>query len=192
MPWGFRILGSGMRKVAITGGIAEGKSTVVGYLQSLGYRTASADALAREVFLDEEVQAKLATLIGVELPVTPEALRAAIGANVKLRRETNRIMHPQVREKLRRVEADFVEVPLLIEACIQSDFDEVWVVTCGREEQFRRLEARVGRGEAVKLIGTQLPSEVKESFADHVIRTNRPEEAVFQDVRAFARAAAVR
>lgn len=178
-----------MKRIAVTGGIAEGKSTVLGYLEKMGYLVASADVVAREIFEQEETQAEISALIGATAPVGSDQVRQAIGSRPGIRRELNRMMHPRILRRIQESPAQFVEVPLLIEACLQGEFDQVWVVTCGREEQFRRLEARVGKGEAVKLLGMQLPSEVKEVFADCVIRTNRAEEVVLQEVRAFARRA---
>ena len=181
-----------MRRVGITGGIAEGKSTVLGYLASLGYKTASADAIAKDVLSTESVQGEVAELFGESLPLDPGKMRRAIGLKPPLRRALNRVLHPHILEAIQESGAAFVEVPLLIETCIQGQFDEIWVVTCGRDEQFRRLESRVGKAEAVRLIGIQLPTEAKEPFADHVIRTNKREESVFQEVRSIARFASLR
>lgn len=181
-----------MRRIGVTGGIAEGKSTVVGYLSTLGYKTDSADSIAKGVLSDEVVSRQIADLVGVPWPASPEQIRHAIAVKPAIRRAVNRLMHPLIVRRMIDGASDFVEVPLMIEGCIQGLFDEVWVVTCGREEQLRRLEARLGKSEAIKLMGIQLPSEAKEPFADHVIRTNRSEEFVFQEVRALARYAAER
>ena len=40
----------------MTGGVAEGKSTVLGYLRDLGYRTASSDDVSRGLFHSDEIQ----------------------------------------------------------------------------------------------------------------------------------------
>lgn len=81
-----------------------------------------------------------------------------------------------------------MEIPLLIEACLQGGFDRVWVVTCGADEQRRRLVERLG-GEAgaEALLGSQLPTRAKIPFADVVIRTNQPEWSVKRDVALAAR-----
>jgi len=82
-------------------------------------------------------------------------------------------MHPLVMGKIAESEATFVEVPLLIEACLQDDFDQVWVVTCGVEEQRRRLFDRYkDQGLVEAMLGTQLATCAKIPFADKVIRTN--------------------
>ena len=164
-------------RVAITGGIAEGKSTVLAHLRDLGYRTASADEFARQVF--GQVQEELAAVSGLSLPVSPKELRTLMATNADLRREVNRIMHPLIHRKLEASTAEFMEVPLLFEACIYGLFERVWVVTCGLDEQRRRLVERYGEGAHVdSMLATQLPSRVKSVFSDRIIRTNEAPETV--------------
>lgn len=158
-------------RIAITGGIAEGKSTVMEMIRGLGHATASSDAMAREVFHDPAVQALLAELVGTDAGiVTPPELREAMAASDEVRKAVNRIMHPRIRSLMMSSEASFHEVPLLIEACLYGRYDGVWVVTCGPDEQLRRLSTRLGdEAKAAALIGLQLSSEVKVAFADRVI-----------------------
>ena len=104
-------------------------------------------------------------------------------ADPSIRRAVNRITHPAIFDRIQNAGAQFIEVPLLIEACLQGEFDRVWVVTCGPEEQLRRLTARLQSAEAATvLLRTQLTSRVKIVFADSVIRTNQPEFSVKRDV----------
>lgn len=164
-----------MRRIAVTGGIAEGKSTVVGYIADAGIATLSSDSIAREVFALEEVQTRLSALLAVQAPVDPAAVREAISATPELRRQVNRVMHPEIIRRIESAGAPVVEVPLLLEACLQGMFDRIWVVTCGPDEQLRRLARRLGDQDAARrLIGTQLPTAAKLPFADRIIRTDRP------------------
>ena len=159
-------------RIGLTGGVAEGKSTVLGYLRQAGLRTASADAEAREVFIGHERE--LAELLQRPLPLDRAEMRTRMTADKDLRRSINRLMHRLVVERLAGLRADVVEVPLLIETCMMSLFDEIWVVTCGPEEQLKRLAARLGSAdEARRLIATQLPTRVKCVFANEVIRTDQ-------------------
>lgn len=174
-------------RIAVTGGIAEGKSTVMRYLRELGHETASADEFARDVFHLDSVQEAIAARLGVSGQVDPAILRREIAASSDLRRWLNALTHPMIRERMDRCEHPWFEVPLLIEACLQSRYDRVWVVTCGATEQMRRLTERLGDADAARrMVGTQLPTEVKLSFADEVIRTNAPEDNVMAYVRLAA------
>jgi dephospho-CoA kinase len=166
-------------RIAITGGICEGKSTVLGYLREGGWSVCSSDDVARAFFKDPSVNRDLARLAGLDFPMEPGALRSAIGASPSVRRSVNRYLHPLIREATASIEATFFEVPLLFEACLQGAYDEVWVVTCGASEQRRRLVDRYGPGPAIEgLLSSQLPSSAKIAFSDQVIRTNQPPETV--------------
>lgn len=75
--------------------------------------------------------------------------------------------------------AQAFEVPLLVESCSQWLFDQVWLATCGPEEQLRRLTARVGDERLARQISaSQLSSTVKMAFSDEIFRTNEPEPSV--------------
>ncbi len=168
-----------MRRVAVTGGIAEGKSTVIGYLRAAGHEVASADEEARAVFESAAIQRWLGDSLGLEQPVARAAVRAHVLANAIFRRALNARMHPAILDRLLGGGARFLEIPLLFEGCLQGLFERVWVVTCGPEEQLRRLELRLGdRNSAVEMLGVQLPTRVKCALADRIVRTNAPEHAV--------------
>ena len=177
-----------MRKLAITGGVAEGKSTVLSYLRELGYTTASSDEISRNVFHSEEVQDGLAALLRMPRPIEAADLRERIWDDDPLRRSVNRLMHPLILQRLDALDVDAIEVPLLFETCLQGHFDRVWVVTCGVEEQRRRLLLRLGNASDVdSILSTQLPAEVKCAFADLIVRTNRASEDVKRFVASMVR-----
>lgn len=149
-----------------------------------GYETASSDAMARTVFLLPEVQRYLAEIAqnGRE-DITPSELRAAMAQADDVRKRVNRIMHPRIRALMQASSAQFHEVPLLIEACLQGHYDEIWVVTCGAAEQRRRLVQRLGdEAGADALITSQLSSEVKKAFASEVVRSEVPIDEVRRTV----------
>lgn len=169
-------------RVAITGGIAEGKSTVLADIAGLGLPTFSADRVASEVFADPETQRELEAVLGKELIQDRAGLRAAMAADPSVRRGLNRVLHPRILRRLEALGPGFYEVPLLIETALGSRFDRIWVVTCGSAEQRARLIARVGEAEAAALLRTQLPSRAKCAFADRILRTNAPVESVRRSV----------
>ncbi|MBS1716599.1 MAG: dephospho-CoA kinase [Armatimonadetes bacterium] len=169
-------------RIAITGGIAEGKSTVLGYCQALGLSCESADVLAKDVFVSPIVKEFLTSEFG-HLPERREVL-IRVGMDHDFRRKLNRRMHPEILRALQRSNAQVLEVPLLIESCLQGQFSKVWVVTCGPDEQMRRLVDREGDAQAARhLIASQLPTRAKVPFADRVIRTDCPEDTVKSVVR---------
>ena len=157
-------------RIAITGGIAEGKSTVLQMIRDAGYHTENADLIARDVLNSPEVAAEVLAALGT---TEPAALRSLIRNSDAARSTLNGITHPRIIQRLVEGQPGFYEVPLLYETCIASAFDQVWVVTCGQAEQMARLVARYGSGaEAKAMMDTQLSSSVKSSLADRVFRTN--------------------
>lgn len=170
-------------RIAITGGIAEGKSTVLAYLAELGFRVDSADKIAQELFETEDVRFELERLLAPK-PYSRDSLREFIAEGDENRRKINHILHPRIVATLEESDAQFVEIPLLIEIALQWRYDRVWVVTCGQEEQLRRLTERTGNEAVARIwIKTQLPTSAKIVFADQIIRTNQDFDSVQHEVR---------
>ena len=174
-------------RIAITGGIADGKSTVCAQLEKLGHLVVSADEIVARLYSDADVVSKLKQIVGESVAsngsINRTALRAAVTNDDEVRRKVNAIFHPAVMSVIIEETASeglaFAEVPLLIETATQGLFDEVWVVAAGVEEQRKRLASRLGNAEqADALLATQIPTEAKIAFADRVIRTNEPPETV--------------
>ena len=174
-------------RVAITGGIADGKTTVCALLAEQGLVTVSADEIVAKLYRNPTIVKRIRASFGdglmVDGGVSRELLQAIVSDSAEARAKLNAIFHPAVmREILLQTDTDdiaFAEVPLLIETATQGWFDEVWVVTAGAGEQRKRLVKRLGsESEADRLLTTQLPTEAKIPFADRVIRTNVPVETV--------------
>lgn len=166
-------------RIAITGGIGEGKSTVLAMLTEMGEATESADRIAREIFLEPATNAQIAAAAGLPAPVAPADLRGVLSTSDEVRAAVNRIMHPRIVDAIERSPARFVEVPLLIEACLYPRFDRVWGVTCGPEEQRKRLLERYADERIVSaMLASQLPTRTKIPFCDLIFRTNQPLETV--------------
>lgn len=177
-----------MKRIAVTGGAAVGKSTVMGFLADSGRAVASADAIAREVYHRPEVQAKIAEASGLLVPVDRSQLLRAMASNPVLRRAVNSAMHPAIAAALAESAAEFFEVPLLLESCLQGSFDRIWVVDCGPDEQLERLVQRLGdEAEARRLVAAQLPPAARVAFADVLIRTNQPPATVRDDISKILR-----
>lgn len=174
-------------RVAITGGICDGKTTVLSALAEAGYPTFSADAVLTELYGEPTFVQGLVAILGVEAAPGGSVDRVWIRNRAleddRFRRTLNLYTHaPVLRRVLARMGGDriaFAEVPLLVEAAAQGHFDRVWVVDAGEAERRRRLEQRVGdTGLAERLLATQLPTAVKAAFADRILRTDAPLETV--------------
>lgn len=177
-------------RVAITGGICDGKTTVLTALRDLGYPAVSADEVVEELYAERDMIDRLRSVFGEQIVLQGQFNRewaaAQAFSNSEFRRKLNRLIHPEViRRTLAKIESfgrrlSFAEVPLLIESCTQGAFDRVWVVDAGSSERLRRLVERLGGDEAAAhaRLAAQLPTEAKKAFADRILRTDSPLESV--------------
>jgi dephospho-CoA kinase len=176
--------------IALTGGIASGKSTIAARLAARGAVVVDADAIVRDVQAPgTPVLARIAEAFG-EGMLRPDGTldRAALGATVFGDRaslaQLNAIVHPAVREESERrfaaaVEADpgavvVYDVPLLAEARASDPWDLVVVAHAPAEVRVRRLVERRGMSEtdARARIASQASDEERLRIADVVIDTD--------------------
>lgn len=177
-------------RVALTGGIATGKSYVRQRLQEADLPTIDADVLAREALAPGSPGHRaVVALFGRSVLSDAGAIdRARLGARVfadaAARAQLEDIVHPLVYQ---RIEAWFgqlarngyrgpavADIPLLFETGREGDFDIVVVATCPPEVQLDRLRARDGldAAAATQRLAAQWPTAAKVRGADIVIRTD--------------------
>lgn len=184
-----------MRIIALTGGIACGKTTVAGWLREAGADVIDADAISRA----------LTAPGGAALPALEAAFgrgifhpdgtlnRALLGERVfgdeANRARLNGILHPMIRRRMEEeiqscrkmgVSIVVLDVPLLFEAGMEDMAERIVCVSASRETQIRRLASRDGlsRREALARIRSQWPLAHKERRSHEVIRTDAPAEQV--------------
>jgi dephospho-CoA kinase len=176
-------------RVALTGGIATGKSYCLERFVALGAATIDADVLAREAVapgsagLRAVVERFGAGVLAAGGSLDRPALGRIVFADAKARAALEAIIHPEV---YRRIGDWFVnlpsgtavgiaDIPLLFETGHHHDFDAVIVTACAPEEQVRRIMARDDLDEAAsrERIAAQWPIGEKVTRASHVIWTDR-------------------
>jgi len=178
-----------MLRVALSGGIATGKSYCLMRFEALGVPTIDADALAREaVAVGSPGLAAVVTEFGPGVLSEDGSLdRAALGRIVftspKARAALEAIVHPEVYRRIREWFANLpsstpmaiADLPLVFETGHNHDFDAVVVAACSPEEQLRRVMARDGlsAADARARIAAQWPTDEKVRRASHVIWTDR-------------------
>lgn len=186
--------------VALTGGIASGKSTVADLLAGHGAALVDSDVLAREVVAPGTPGlAQVVARFGDRVLAPDGSLdRAALGrivfADDAARADLNDIVHPLVRgrraELFKAAPRDAVVVaviPLLVETGMAGDFDEVVVVDVPPETQVARLMARNGftADEARARVAAQASREERLAVADHVIDNSGAPDALAGQVAAL-------
>ncbi|MCI1020058.1 dephospho-CoA kinase [Microbacterium sp. C5A9] len=178
-----------MPLIALTGGIASGKSTIARRLAEHGAVVVDADQIVRDVQAPgSPVLAAIAETFGAEVIAEDGSLdRAALGAIVFGDRERlgqlNAIVHPAVRaesqrrfdEASRRDPQSVVvyDVPLLVEARVDDPWDLIVVAHAPAAVRRRRLVDLRGMNdsEAAARIDAQVSDERRLAIADEIIDT---------------------
>ena len=174
-----------MLKVALTGGIGSGKSTVAEILEECGAIVIDSDQLAREVIergspgYDSVVKA-----FGDEILLDGDIDRKHL-AEIVFKDETKRqllesIIHPLVRERaeliMKKVPSDSVivtQIPLLVETDGAKRFDCVITVSIADELRRQRLLERGMKDyEISKRIAAQVDDAAREAISHYVLKNN--------------------
>ena len=176
-----------MTVVALTGGVAAGKTTVTDILSARGARVIDADILARAAVQPgspalQGIQEKFgADVLDSTGSLNREALGKLIFHNPDAREALNAIVHPRVRElyeaELSAIQAETPDavvvyaVPLLAEARSVSEFDAVIVAHAPEEVRLARLQEHRGFSEedARARVGSQVSDEARLAMADSVV-----------------------
>ncbi|HEX2145992.1 MAG TPA: dephospho-CoA kinase [Glycomyces sp.] len=172
-----------MLKVALTGGIGAGKSTVAAKLSELGARVIDADALSRDVVApNSEGLAAVISRFGPDVLTAEGALdRAALATIVfqspAARAELEAIVHPRVRARARELTASFPDdaivvqdIPLLAETGQAPGFHLNIDVEAPRELRLERLAERgLPRDDALKRIDAQASDAERREACDVVL-----------------------
>ena len=198
-----------MLQVALTGGIATGKSYVVRLLQARGVPTIDADNVARAVVEPgQPAHAAIRRRFGTDVVNADGTLdRARLGAivfgNAAARADLEAIIHPPVRRAIddwfrARAAAHapppfaIADIPLLFETGRDGEFDRVVVVACDPATQITRVMARDGlsEAEARQRIDAQLPIADKAARVSLVITTDGSFDETARQVDELCRALA--
>ena len=171
-----------MKWIGLTGGIATGKSTVTGLIESRGFSVIDADQISHELTqVAQPGYTQILSHFGSEildpsLRIDRKKLGQMIFSSTEKKSQLEKILHPLIQERVQELKQSFEElgksvlfydVPLLFENNLVSQFDGILMVWCQEEIQIQRLmeRNRLSFTEAQLRIKAQLPmlEKIKQS-----------------------------
>ena len=169
-------------KVALTGGIASGKTLVSDLLEIYGCHIVDLDVIAREVVLPgTEGLKELIEIFGESILLTDGTLNRKHLRDELYKKGRNRaiieqILHPKILQKMKTSMDEYQEgvivivIPLLVEKNLWEPFDRAIVVDCEIETQLSRLMSRenVGKEKAEVMLMTQASREQRLQLNDYL------------------------
>ena len=193
-----------MLTVALSGGIASGKTAVSDLFHSLGVPVIDADLLSREAVAPDTpgltaIRQRFGdNVIAADESLDRAALREIVFSDDKARSDLESIVHPEVRRltqaALKQHASNnaaycLIVIPLLVETGQQNSYDHVIIVDVRTETQLSRVMQRDGSSQeqAQKIISSQATRAQRLAVADSVIDNSGALETLRPQVEALHR-----
>ena len=152
-------------KIAITGGICSGKSTVAKIIKEQGYKVFSCDEIYRELLNDANfvnvLETEFSGVKNSDGTLNRVKLSGIVFNDGNKLKKLNSITHPQIMRMAMELMSGngifFCEVPLLFEGGFEGLFDNVIVVLRDKNERVRELTLRskIDKNQAILRINSQ-------------------------------------
>ena len=175
-------MASKVLKVALTGGIASGKSLVSDLLEIHGCHIVDLDVISREIVLpgtdglNELVESFGDSILLSDGSLDRKNLRDVLYKKGRNRAKIEQILHPKILQKMKSSMEIFKEgvmvivIPLLVEKELWGPFDRAIVVDCDVDIQINRLTARenIDSAKAQTMLLAQASREQRVQLVDHL------------------------
>ncbi|MEO7775419.1 MAG: dephospho-CoA kinase [Steroidobacteraceae bacterium] len=170
-------------RVALTGGVASGKTTVATLFAALGAPVIDTDQIARDLVVPgSPLLAHIVAAFGTRIllpdgSMDRRALREIVFEDAQARARLEGLLHPAIaaetdhRSSRLRNPYVLVAIPLLVERGGRTRFDRVLLVDCEESLQLRRLQMRDSSTArtAQAMIQAQAPRAARRAIADDII-----------------------
>ena len=169
-------------KVALTGGIASGKSLVSDLLEIHGCKIIDLDVISREVVmpgadgLQELIDTFGKSILLGDGSLDRKNLRDVLYKKGRNRALIEQILHPKILHKMKAMMNDYHEgvmivvIPLLVEKELWGPFDRAILVDCESETQIKRLMERenIDSEKAKTMLMAQASREQRLKLNEHL------------------------
>ena len=171
-----------MKNIAITGSFAVGKTFILSFLKSAGFKVFSCDEYLNNLYLDPVFQQKIVTIIPEMGVFNKKYIIKQIYTDNKIRNSLESFIHPIVKKAIKNFEQKyleenliFTEVPLLFESNFESNFFKIICVYCSEIIRLKRAQSKKYFNKDVfnKIKDIQLSQEVKKYKSDFLINSDQ-------------------
>mgnify|MGYP001174721527 FL=1 len=183
-------------RIALTGGIASGKSLVSNFFRELKISVIDTDIISREILhSNKSILCEIRNSFGNHIfseqgGLKRKELRKIIFENRKKRLLLESIMHPEIRkETLKRIQMEegiyhIIVIPLLYNSPMKKNIDRIIVVDCTDAIQLQRLLKRDSEtiSQAKDIISSQASRQDLLKIADDLIQNNQSKQATKSQV----------
>ena len=183
-------------RIALTGGIASGKSLVSNFFRELKISVIDTDIISREILhSNKSILCEIRNSFGSHIfseqgELKRKKLRKIIFKNRKNRLLLGSIMHPEIRkETLKRIQMEegiyhIIVIPLLYNSPMKKNIDRIIVVDCTDAIQLQRLLKRDSEtiSQAKDIISSQASRQDLLKIADDLIQNNQSKQATKSQV----------
>ena len=176
-------------KIAISGTIGSGNSTVSNYLWSKGFEVFDCDEANRELLIKgnkgyRALVSNFNNILDKKLEIDKTKLSSLVFNNKEALEKLNQIMHPLILEAMlesaKGQDIFIAEVPLLFETEFKNYFDYKLLIVCDEDIAIKRLAKRGFDEKSAKArINHQMPVGEKLKLADEAITNNDDEASLY-------------
>ena len=175
-----------MISIAITGGIATGKTTVLKQFKLCGLETHNSDLMVKEIYkYDTSTILKIEKILPhvvLNKKINIKKLSESAFNNKKVLKKLENLIHPKLASKRKKIlrsgkinnkKSIVFEVPLLYEKKISNEFDFIVVTRCCKQLQKKRALKRKDMSEKKYhfIINNQINNNIKYKQSKHIIDT---------------------
>ena len=172
-----------MLRIALTGGIGSGKTTVSDYFRQLGVPVIDADETSHEVTqAGQPAVQKIAevfdhSVIDSDGNLNRAALRNIVFGDSESRKLLESILHPEIRQRMNeaasRTQSPYClfSIPLLIETDQHTSYDRILVVEASEDRRRTWIQARSGltQNEITAILSAQVSDQQRRHAADDLL-----------------------
>ncbi len=174
-----------MLKIAITGNIASGKSTVEEVINEHGFKVFDTDKIAHTILENSELIKKHFSTFIFDGKIDRKKLGEFVFSNSKELHILESIIHPEVRNVILKIfeenqdeQAVFISVPQLFETKMDTLFDKIILISADEKIRLRRVMTRnnLTEKDALNRINAQISEEIKKEKCDFILENNSTKE----------------